>query len=148
MVNLIKASHTLAKYCGCGGEYQWRHLPYGGMSLRCSYCGHVLYPRMERKGGSKMPFDKNARKADDVAEDIRGLPLDRVLDVPIQINSFTVEDTAKYGNLAHIEGQSEDGSPLKLYTFSAVVIEQLQQLEKFFPVVVTVTKPGEYFQLF
>jgi len=95
-----------------------------------------------------MPFDPKATKAEEAADQIRGKSLDSVLDKAIQLNSFTIEETQKFGNLAHIEAQDYDGNLIKLYTFSEVVIEQLQQLEPFFPSVVTITKPGEYFQLF
>lgn len=95
-----------------------------------------------------MPFDKSAKRADAVAPEIRGHSLAEYVEKELQINSFELEDTRTFGSMVHIQAQLENGKEVKLYSFSGVVIEQLGQLEPYLPVIVTVTKTGDYYTIF
>ena len=95
-----------------------------------------------------MPFPKDARSAADVAKEEMGEPLVNYDGIDLLLKSFSTEDSAKFGQLSILECETEDGTPVRISSFSGVIANQLSRVAGKLPLLIKPTKNGNYFTIY
>jgi len=101
------------------------------------------------KGGSRrMPFPSNIPRAADVAAEERGEPISEYEGKDLLLERYETFETDKFGGGVILYCQDENGEPVKLSTFSEVVIKQLEPLKDKLPVIITPRKVSNYYVIY
>jgi len=95
-----------------------------------------------------MPFPKDVRDAAGVANELKGAPLEQYQGVPLMLESYEEEASAKFGQLCTMYCKTEDGEDVKLSTFSEVVASQLHRVEDHLPLIITPRKESNYYVIY
>jgi len=82
-----------------------------------------------------MPFPKDAKEAEDLAVS-KVIQLSKWEGGDVCLKDYEVHETYTLGKKATLYCVTEDGQPVNLFTFSNVVIEQLEALEGELPNVI------------
>ena len=134
--------------CDCSGQLFLTNEGYGKFKLVCDRCGRIEYRKIPRKGGRAMPFPKEVRKASDVADEIKGRPLAEFENVELLLNSFRIKTSQAFGELVTMECETKDNEPVKLYTFSSVVVDQCREMHDKLPLIIKPTRVANYFIIY
>lgn len=91
-----------------------------------------------------MPFPEGAKEAENVAE-AQAIQLSKWDGGKLNLIEYHIKETYTLGNKATLICSDEDGKPVVLFTFSAVVIEQLEAIAGNLPNVIIEPKDlGQY----
>lgn len=129
---------------GCGGRLIYTANELGYTGYLCLSCGWWHPKNKNVKGGSPMPFPEGAKEAEDIAE-ARAIQLSKWEGGSLNLIEYKITETYTLGNKATLICSTVDGEPVTLFTFSAVVIEQLEAISGSLPnVIITPKDMGAY----
>ena len=108
--------------------------------------GNLKHLKSLMKRGYKMSF-KDAKRAKDEAE-VQAVQLDKVEGIDLLLKSYELMDTYSMGQKATLHCENEDSEEVTLFTFSAIVIDQLKAIETKLPLIITPEKHGIYYTIY
>jgi len=94
-----------------------------------------------------MPFNKEAKLAEDILREDFGERLEAYDGQTLQLNEIVIIPSQKFGNGTTLICQTEDGTTVKITTFSQVVADQVDKLKGQLPCLITPRNQGDYYTL-
>ncbi len=94
------------------------------------------------------PFEENIRSAEDIELELRGTPIQEFVGETLQLNSVSFEESTRFGWLTSMECETEDGTPVKVASWSEVVYRQANKMKDSLPVLISPRKVANYFTLY
>jgi hypothetical protein len=94
-----------------------------------------------------MPFPKDVPYGEAIRKELEGYPVDDFEGVELVLTKVEHKLTEQYGERYVLICQKEDGTTVKLATFSEVIADQIKLLGDRLPVIIKPRKEANYFTI-